>query len=67
MALTFDPNNTRQEVAVAIRNDTVVEPDQDFVSRLTLGTSDSGVSLVPDVTTIVILDDDSKKRKTICS
>lgn len=60
MTLTFGPGNTRREVAVSISNDTIVEPDQYFTSRLRLGTAEPGVRLEPNLTTIVILDDDSK-------
>lgn len=60
MDLTFDPLNTRQDVGVVIRNDDVLEPGQDFTSRLQLQTAERGVKIDPNVTTIVIVDDDSK-------
>ena len=41
MILTFDPNTNRQEVTVAIADDAIVEPDQDFTSRLQLDQPDS--------------------------
>ncbi len=43
-----------------ITNDVIVEPDQDFTSQLQLATSQDGVVIRPDLTTIVILDDDSE-------
>lgn len=65
MVLTFDPNNLRHDVAVAISNDTVVEPDQDFTSVLQLEASETGVLVQPNVATIVIVDDDSKKLRSL--
>ena len=61
--LTFDPSMTRQEVVVVITNDVIVEPDQDFRSRLQLTAVETGVRVDPPETTIVIVDDDSKLVK----
>lgn len=61
MSLTFDPNTTRHDITVAISNDIIVEPDQDFTSRLQLSTAEDRVKLMPDVTNIIIMDDDSKQ------
>ncbi len=57
IALTFDPENIRQEVRIVITNDVIVEPDQDFTSQLQLATSQDGVVIRPDLTTV---DDDSE-------
>lgn len=51
---------TRQEVVVVIANDVIVEPDQDFRSRLQLTTVETGIRVEPEETTIVIVDDDSE-------
>ena len=44
---------------MAISNDIIVEPNQDFRSRLQLVTFEEQVIVQPPETTVVILDDDS--------
>ena len=52
--------NTRQEVRIMITDDVIFEPNQDFTSQLQLTTAEAGVEIRPDITNIVILDNDSK-------
>lgn len=47
-------------MVVAIANDVIVEPNQDFRSRLQLTAVETGVRVYPPETTIIIVDDDSK-------
>ena len=56
--LTFNAENTNQTVMVPIIGDNVVEGTESFSVSLTTG--DSAVMLIPQTTTVIIQDDDSK-------
>ena len=58
MDLTFNAENTNQTVMVPIIGDNEVEGAESFTVSLTTG--DSAVILIPQTTTVIIQDDDSK-------
>ena len=58
MELTFNAENTNQTVMISIIGDNVVEGTESFTVSLTTG--DSAVMLIPQTTTVIIQDDDSK-------
>ena len=56
--LTFNADNANQIVMIPIIGDNVVEGTESFSVSLT--TVDSAVMLIPQTTTVIIQDDDSK-------
>ena len=65
MELTFNAENTNQTVMISIIGDNVVEGTESFTVSLTTG--DSAVMLIPQTTTVIIQDDDSKISLQICT
>ena len=57
MDLTFDPGETRKQVVIQIRDDLVVEDDEEFV--VSLETTHPRVVLSRSTTTVRIEDNDS--------
>lgn len=56
--LTFSQSNTREEFAVQVENDAIVEEDEQFGATLSLDPSEDSVQLIPSTTTVVITDND---------
>ena len=58
--LKFGPSSKHQCVQIPVINDMVPETPEYFRVKLAMATPLSGIVLTPDVTTIVINDDDGK-------
>ncbi len=58
--LTFNETVTAHTINITITDDGLLEYDETLQSTVSLVTSEDGVTLNPDATTITILDDDCK-------
>ena len=58
--LTFGPSITRQEVAIPITDDDVVESIEDFFATISLQTGGANVLIAPSSTQVRIDDDDGE-------
>ena len=58
--LTFNPSTTRHSVSIPITDDSVFEPTERFIVRLSDITSDINVAIRPTEAVIEIIDDDCK-------
>ena len=56
--MTFSPGNTVQNIVMSLVQDTLIEGDEVF--SVVLSTTNSNVQINDAVTTVTILDDDSK-------
>ena len=60
LTLTFDETQERNEVPIAIRDDSYDENTEQFLSRLRLESLVDNVRIDPSEATITILDDDGE-------